>query len=124
MPLKDDYMAAHLFAETLIRPAFMDARERREMALAVHTRELAYLRFSNLLTAKWASSVSENAEQRNELRGELVGLRRYQRKIDEIAMTFCVQDAMKAQQEVERSITLPSTIGAYATTSHDNKVRF
>jgi hypothetical protein len=40
-------MPAHLFADTLIRPAFMDARERREMALAVHIRELAYLRFSN-----------------------------------------------------------------------------
>jgi hypothetical protein len=118
-------MPAHLIAEALIVPDFGGARVEREIALAVHKRELAYLRLSILLTAKWELSESGDAERRNELRAELAGLRRsYSQRVDEIAMAFCVQDAMNARQEVERSVDLPSDMTPCMTSSKDNQVHF
>lgn len=118
-------MPAHLLAEALIVPAFPGARVKREMALSVHKRELAYLRLSILLTAKWELSESDDAERRNELRAELASLRRsYSQKVDEIAMTFSVHDAMKAKQEVERSVDLPSDMMPCITASEGNEVHF
>jgi len=72
------------------------------------TEELARLRFAILLTARWEASDAEDPERRKELRVELADLRRlYYDKIDEIAMTFGVAQAIKAKAEVERGVVVP-----------------
>jgi hypothetical protein len=76
--------------------------------LVYETEELAALRFSIILTARWAASDDESPEQRAELRDDLELLRRhYGDKIDEIAMTFGVKEAMKAKDYVERTVVVP-----------------
>ena len=93
---------------SLLEPASICIRETREALLAYETEELGALRFSIILTARWEASDEENLEQRAELRAELALLRRhYDDKIDEIAMTFGVADAMRAKDRVERTVTVP-----------------
>lgn len=54
------------------------------------------------------ASNDEDPERRAELRDELALLRKhYGNKIDEIAMTYCVQQAMKTKKEVERTVIVP-----------------
>ncbi len=78
------------------------------------------MRFSIILTARWADSDSESAERRAELRGDLAQLRKhYGDKIDEIAMTFGVAKAMKAKEDVERSVVVPRDLTAWETQSED-----
>ncbi len=94
-----------------LNPASRYVRESREALLAYDTEELAVLRFSIILTARWEASDSEAPERRAELRKELALLRKhYGDKIDEIAMTYGVMQAMKAKEEVERTVTLPREI--------------
>lgn len=70
--------------------------------------ELVRLRFSILLTARWAEAENEDPDRRGELRAELEELRSlYFDGIDEIAMRFGVQQAMNAKEEVERDVVLP-----------------
>ncbi len=89
-------------------PASRYIRETREVLLAYETEELAALRFSIILTARWAESDDEDPERRAELRDDLVLLRKhYGDKIDEIAMTFGVEQAMKTKEEVERTVVVP-----------------
>jgi len=93
--------------------------------LAALKEELACLRFSVLLTAKWERSGVGDAERRKELRAELASLRRgYSEKIDEIAMAFSVQDAMEAQAEVERTITLPLSTPPSPMLNEYDQLRF
>jgi hypothetical protein len=92
-------------------PASRYIRESQEAMLFYDTEELAVLRFSIILTARWADSEGEEPERRAELRSELAILRKhYGDKIDEIAMTFGVGQAMKAKAEVERSVVLPREV--------------
>ena len=89
------------------------ASEKREILLATSREELASLRFSIIVTARWERSASEDqdVERRDDLRADLEVLRRnYSEKIDEIAMTFGVDCAMKAQTEVERTVTCSQVI--------------
>jgi hypothetical protein len=89
-------------------PATRFVEERREQLFASELEELAGLRFSIVITAKWESSGEEDPQRREELRIELEDLRtRYFDKIDHIAMNFGVAQAMRAKEEVERSVTLP-----------------
>jgi hypothetical protein len=82
--------------------------EDRKRTLALLTEELAALRFSILLTARWEGAVEGDKARRDELRAELKGLRsQYSEKIDEIAMTFGVQKAMDAQENVQRNVEIP-----------------
>lgn len=70
--------------------------------------ELARLRYMVILTARWESSDNLESKRRAQLRGDLDQLRfSYSQKIDEIAMTFGIQQAMEAKEHVERSITVP-----------------
>jgi hypothetical protein len=102
-------------------PASPHTREHAEPQLAVVTGELAALRFSVILTAKWVLSEAESAERSAELRNELVQLRRlYDDKIDQIAMTFGVQRAVKAKEEVERTVTLSRSIKS-RTAPHEDE---
>lgn len=82
--------------------------EGQDATLATATEALARLRFSILLTARWEAEETGDAERRGELRDELARIRaQYFERIDDIAMTYGVQQAMDAQQDVERSVTLP-----------------
>jgi ribosomal protein L29 len=111
-------MHTHWLDEVLIGPPSGADHEKRERLLAAHKEELADLRFSMILTARWEMSGGADAERRNELRAELACLRRsYTHKIDEIAMALNVRDAMGAQQEVEREVTLPSNMTPFMTSS-------
>jgi len=111
-------MSAYLLGVASIYPGLLNAREQQGNRLAASTQELAGLRFSIILTARWVASASEEIERRNELRTELEELRRrYSEKIDEIAMTFGVQNAIDAKENVERTVTVPSGLDLYFTTS-------
>jgi hypothetical protein len=89
-------------------PATRFVQEQREQMLAIEMEELAGLRFSIVITAKWEASGDEDAQRREELRIELNDLRkRYLDKVDQIAMVFGVAEAMQAKEEVERNVTLP-----------------
>src|ERR1700677_2480742 len=91
-----------------IGPASRYIRETRGELLDYETGELAALRFSILLTARWAAMDDESSERRTELRDELEMLRQhYGDKIDEIAMTFGVGQAIETQDEVERTVIVP-----------------
>lgn len=93
---------------SLLGQASAYIRESREALLEYEREELAALRFSIILTARWEASDDETAEQRSELRADLSLLRRhYGDKIDEIAMTFGVNEAMKAKDYVERTVVVP-----------------
>ena len=70
--------------------------------------ELANLRHQIILRAGWASCDCPTVRLRLELHADLVRLRReYGRKIDEIAMKFGVQQAMAAQEAVEKFVKAP-----------------
>lgn len=93
---------------SLIGPASRYIRESREALLAYDIEELAVLRFSIILTARWEASDQECPERRAELRNELALLRRhFGDKVDDIAMTFGVAAAMNAKEEVERTVYVP-----------------
>ena len=91
-----------------INPATRYLDEQRKMKLAASAEELAGIRFSIMLTAKWEASDSQTPERRGELRAELSILRSlYLNQIDDIAMAFGVQEAMDLKDEVERTVTVP-----------------
>jgi hypothetical protein len=79
--------------------------------LGASLERLNELRFLVILTARWESSESVGRERRLKLRGDLARLRRqYSDKIDEIAMSFGVQQAMEAQELVEHTVKVPRGI--------------
>ena len=93
---------------SLTGPDSRYVKEDREALLSYETEELAALRFSMILTARWEASENEDPQQRAELRADLSLLRRhYGDKIDEIAMNFGVEEAMKAKDGVERTVVVP-----------------
>lgn len=105
--MSTEFLHAPLHA-SLMGPASHYVKETREAMLAYEIEELAALRFSIILTARWEASDNEDPEQRAELRADLSLLRRhYGDKIDELAMTFGVGEAMKAKDNVERSVVVP-----------------
>jgi len=82
--------------------------EKQQKLLAAEVEELAGLRFSIVITAKWEASRDEDPQRRAELRAELEDLRtRYFEKIDRIAMAFGVAIAIQVKEEVEHRVTLP-----------------
>ncbi len=107
-----------------IGPASPYILESRDEILAYETEELAAVRFSIILTARWAASDDESPERRSELREELELLRKhYGNKIDEMAMTFGVQQAMETQNEVERTVVVPLEVKPVSTPSRSTKRR-
>lgn len=91
-----------------LSPGTSHACERRQASLANAIDELVRLRFSVLLTARWAEAETEDPDRRGELRVELAELRKfYFDEIDDIAMKFGVQEAMNAKEEVERNVVVP-----------------
>jgi hypothetical protein len=101
-------MSNHTLDAVLTGSDCRRAPNRLKPTLTANIDELAGLRFSILITAKWEESEDETEEQRAQLREELVLLRSlYFDKIDQIAMNFGVRHAIKAQREVERKVNLP-----------------
>jgi hypothetical protein len=91
-----------------IVPASVYVRLKHEINLAALTQELASLRFSILLLARWEASRSLDQDNLLELRAELKDLRAlYFETIDEMAMTFGVQQAMDTKARVERTVIVP-----------------
>ncbi|MGP8251204.1 MAG: hypothetical protein ACLQHF_04170 [Terracidiphilus sp.] len=82
--------------------------ERQHISLSDAVEQLAGLRLSIVLAARWESSGVLSAHTRAEIRNELCKLRsRYTGKIDEIAMNYGVQAAIAAQEGVEREVSVP-----------------
>ncbi len=101
-------MSTSLFDAVSIGPASRFAHQDEESLLAAGTIELAGLRFSIILTARWEAEAAGDLERRNELRAELEDLRRqYSQKIDEIAMSSGIQNAIDAKEKVERAVAIP-----------------
>ena len=101
-------MSTNLLDPASISPGLRFLQERQQNLLAEAVEDLANLRFSIILTGRWESSASEDLERRIELRHELAELRRkYSLKIDHIAMSFGIHNAMIAKEEVERNAFVP-----------------
>jgi hypothetical protein len=106
-------------------PATRFVQEKQQEQLASDVEELANIRFSIVITAKWAGSPDEEPERRKELRDELDSLRyRYYDKIDRIAMTYGVSEAMIARDEVERRITIELTKNLADAVAGDDDEQF
>lgn len=79
--------------------------------LATCTEKLAALRFMIVLTARWENSDNIDKKRRQRMHADLARLRKlYSERIDEIAMSFGVQQAMDAKEDVERGVTVPRGI--------------
>jgi len=103
-----------------IGPTSRYIRETRDELLTYEAEELAAVRFSIILTARWAASDDEAPERRAELREELELLHKhYGDKIDEIAMTFGVQQAIETMDEVERTVVVPAEVKPIAKPKRD-----
>jgi hypothetical protein len=101
-------MSTSTFTPAPIVPASVHVRLKHEISLAALTQELAGLRFSILLLARWEGSREVDAENRVELREELAHLRLlYFETIDELAMGFGIQQAMRTKEDVERTVSVP-----------------
>lgn len=101
-------MSAHTMNFLSIGPASRFAQEKQQESLTASIDELAGLRFSILLTARWEASDAIDLDRRSDLRAELADLRRlYFDKLDEIAMTFGVDHAINARESVESAVTVP-----------------
>jgi hypothetical protein len=92
-------------------PASRFVLEHYQPSLSDAVEQLAGLRFSIVLSARWESSGILSGNARTELRDELRQLRaRYSDKIDEIAMNYGVQAAIEAQDGVEREVVVPKNM--------------
>lgn len=73
-----------------------------------HVREISDLRFKIVLTATWEASKNLPDARRGALKYELRRLREsYMDALDDLAMTFGVDNAIRAQSQVERSVRVP-----------------
>ena len=89
-------------------PASLYERLRHEATLAAFRQELAGLRFSIVLLARWELSHELEAANRSDLRCELAHLRAvYLDTVDELAMTFGVRQAIEIKEEVEQTVEVP-----------------
>jgi hypothetical protein len=104
-------MPARLQETAAIVPAAVHVRLKRETNLSAMTQELAGLRFSIILLARWEAARSVDETTLADLREELAQLRlQYFKTIDELAMAFGVQQAMETRQSVERSVIVPKNL--------------
>jgi len=92
-------------------PASRFILEQQQVSLSDAVEQLAGLRFSIVLSARWESSGVLDGDDRAELREELRQLRsKYSDKIDEIAMNYGVQAAIDAKEGVEREVIVPKNM--------------
>lgn len=92
-------------------PASRFILEQQQVSLSDAVEQLAGIRFSIVLSARWESSGILSGDDRAEIREELSQLRsRYANKIDEIAMNYGVQAAIEAKEGVEREVIVPKAM--------------
>ena len=92
-------------------PATRYITEQQQASLCDDVEQLATLRFSILLSAKWENSGVLGEPARTERRDELGQFRAlYNDKIDEIAMNYGVQTAINAKEGVEREVLVPKNM--------------
>jgi hypothetical protein len=76
--------------------------------LAGSTEQLARLRFTIILVARWESSSGVTSQRRNEMSTELTRLRGlYMGMVDELAMVYGVHQALMTRNYVERTVCVP-----------------
>lgn len=96
---------------TIAGPASPYILAHRPEGLSGAVEQLAGLRFSILLSAKWLGSGVLTGHAQTELRDELRQLRtKYSNKIDEIAINYGVQAAMVAVDGVEHEVRVPGNM--------------
>jgi hypothetical protein len=118
-------MSTAILDTAALIPASIYEHLKHEPNVAAFQQELAGLRFSIVLLARWESSSSLDAGNRAELREELVHLRTlYFDTIDEMAMTFGVQHAMDAKAEVECTVEVPHDMMPPILTCEDEQLDF
>jgi hypothetical protein len=106
-------------------PASRYILEQNNAGLSDAVEQLAGMRFSILLSAKWENAGVLSDQARTELRDELRQIRsQYDDKIDEIAMTFGVQAAMDAKAGVERAVAIPKNMMPPLKPKKDDKLYF
>jgi len=106
-------------------PASRYVIEQQQVSLADAVEQLAALRFSILLAAKWENSGVLSLDARAELREELHEIRsRYNDKTDEIAMNYGVQAAVVAKEGVEREVTIPKNMMPPLKPRKDDRLYF
>ena len=94
---------AVLFIDPDSRYAYDDV----EALLAGSTEQLAHLRFTIILVARWVSSRSVTPQRRKELRTELARLRGlYLGMVDELAMAYGAHQALMTRNYVERTVSV------------------
>jgi cbb3-type cytochrome oxidase cytochrome c subunit len=115
-------MPTHILDAASISPGTRYVYEKQLDLLEASIEELANLRFSIVLTARWEVSAAEDLERRAELRDELEDLRRqYSQKIDDIAMSFGIQIAMNVKEDVERTVAIPTDMDRSLAPSEDGE---
>ena len=86
------------------RYAYDDA----EALLAGSTDQLARLRFTIILVARWEPSSGVTSHRRKEMRTELTRLRNlYLGMVDELAMAYGVHQALMTRNYVECTVCVP-----------------
>jgi hypothetical protein len=106
-------------------PASRFVIEQQQASLSDAVEQLAALRFSILLSAKWENSGLFGAGVRADMRDELGRTRNlYNNKIDEIAMNYGVQAAIQAKEGVEREVSIPKNMMPPRVPKQDDRVWF
>jgi hypothetical protein len=95
-------------AVLLIDPDSRYAYDDAEALLAGSTEQLARLRFTIILVARWEQSSGVTSQRRKEMRTELTRLRGlYLGMVDELAMAYGVHQALMTRNYVERTVCIP-----------------
>ena len=98
-------------AVVLIDPDSRYAYDDAEALLAGSTDQLARLRFTTILVARWEPSSGVTSHRRKEMRTELTRLRNlYLGMVDELAMAYGVHHALMTRNYVERTVCIPKCI--------------
>lgn len=118
-------MSTAVLDQAALIPAAIHVRIRREPNLDAFYQELAGLRFSIVLLARWQSADTLDEDNRAELREELSHLRKlYFDAIDEMAMSFGIAQAMGAKDEVERNVEVPPDMMPPMAARHNEQLYF
>ena len=95
-------------AVLLIDPDSRYAYDDAEALLAGSTEQLARLRFTIILVARWEPSSGVTLKRRKEMHTELTRLRGlYLGMVDELAMAYGVHQALMTLNYVERTVCVP-----------------
>jgi len=114
-----------ILEDTSLHQLVESANEAQPASLASARAELARLRYLAILTARWESSSDANPGNRAALREDLVQIRAlYSKQIDEIAFSFGVQQAMEAQDYIERTVVVPQSARMPGSQREDDDLEF